>query len=122
MPVTAGALLTSVCVNGSIGLGCLCLFGGLRKWKVTEKLYEPKRCECLVEHSVHAHEQTLVGCVVLWPSPHHCMHTRCTSHVCACVQVHGGRHRCIAETCQAGDPAAARVAVVDTRSVELPRV
>lgn len=43
MPVTAGALLTSVCINGSVGLGCLLLFGGLRKWKVTRKLYEPKR-------------------------------------------------------------------------------
>jgi hypothetical protein len=43
MPVTAGALLTSVCINGSVGLGCLGLFGVLRRWKVTAKLYEPKR-------------------------------------------------------------------------------
>lgn len=44
MPVTAGALLTSVSINGSVGLGCLLVFGVLRKWKLTEKLYEPKRC------------------------------------------------------------------------------
>lgn len=43
MPVTAGALLTSVCINGSVGLSCLLLFGALRKWKVTQKLVEPKR-------------------------------------------------------------------------------
>jgi hypothetical protein len=43
MPVTAGALLTSVCINGSVGLSCLLLFGALRKWKVTNKLLEPKR-------------------------------------------------------------------------------
>jgi hypothetical protein len=43
MPVTAGALITSVCINGSVGLACFSLFAVLRQWKVTAKLYKPKR-------------------------------------------------------------------------------
>ncbi|WIA40903.1 hypothetical protein OEZ86_004563 [Tetradesmus obliquus] len=43
MPVTAGALITSVCINGSVGLACFSLFAVLRQWKFTAKLYKPKR-------------------------------------------------------------------------------
>jgi hypothetical protein len=43
MPVTAGALITSVCINGSVGLACFSLFAVLRRWRVTAKLYKPKR-------------------------------------------------------------------------------
>eukprot|EP00878_Enallax_costatus_P004467 GHUV01004707.1.p1 GENE.GHUV01004707.1~~GHUV01004707.1.p1 ORF type:complete len:727 (+),score=178.67 GHUV01004707.1:479-2659(+) len=43
MPVTAGALITSVCINGSIGLACFSAFAVLRRWRVTAKLYKPKR-------------------------------------------------------------------------------
>eukprot|EP00879_Flechtneria_rotunda_P006438 GHRR01006767.1.p1 GENE.GHRR01006767.1~~GHRR01006767.1.p1 ORF type:complete len:1002 (+),score=295.37 GHRR01006767.1:144-3149(+) len=43
MPVTAGALITSVCINGSVGLVCFSFFAILRRWRVTAKLYKPKR-------------------------------------------------------------------------------
>eukprot|EP00775_Hariotina_reticulata_P007650 gene7650-7853_t len=43
MPVTAGAFITSVCINGSLGLLCFSAFAVLRKWSVTAKLYKPKR-------------------------------------------------------------------------------